>query len=657
MALSFRARLTIAMGCLVAATIGVMTLLGVYAIASGLFQFYRQSGENITRLTHSHISHALKLPEMARRQVTEQMVVQAFITAELVAIAENGAGLGPDEISSRLRNVIARSEEYHGSPLIEEFWIAGQDGYAYIHTEDAQFQFRASQDDDDQAADFLPLLEGAPPIVQHVRERQLDGQRYIYVGVAGVDKPRIVQVGMSEKQLDSLLADFRIDTILQSFYDTMDLERIVVLDGQNEIIAGVGAPLTPQDDEYYSDIMAFFEEFRRQPEREYQVAPFGRDLAVLTHVAQPGGEAPYALLLQFHTTTGVQLIRENVMHLLWSGGVMLLIAIVVSLLLSRGISKPVAVLVDGAHEFGKGNLDHRIEIERRDEMKTLGDAFNEMAGSIQIHMRQLEAETANRERMESELRIAAQLQESLLPEEPPPVNGLDIVAWRQPAREVGGDFYDFINFDDHRLGVAIGDASGKGLSAALLSSDCWSMLETVAEDTQDPAEALSRINNVMRRRICDSCRFVTMFLMLVDNENQVIRYSMAGHDPPILLGSDSGRQYSLGSSIGLPLGVQSNAQYVNHEVSLEANDTIILYSDGLTDAHNAAEQMYGEQRLLQLLAEHRAAPLQEMFGALRSDVERHIGKLSLWDDLTALGLRFTGDTSTVHTNSHGPSPG
>ena len=263
-----------------------------------------------------------------------------------------------------------------------------------------------------------------------------------------------------------------------------------------------------------------------------------------------------------------------------------------------------------------------------------------MAISIQEYVHELEQETSRRERLESEFRIAAELQRTLLPEAPPLIEGLELIGWSQPSKDVGGDFYDFIEMGDGRVAVVLGDATGKGLSAALLSTECSSVLRTLADQTDSPSDLLYRTNNEFFKRIGATHRFVTLFLMIIDTRHGTATYASAGHPPPFLVnpGAKGGRW--LESEAGYPLGIVNGAAFSETEIRLEARDTIVIYSDGLTDAQNPASEMYGEDRIEKILQATSAEPSEELLRDLRADAEKHMDGKDPIDDMTIVVVRF-----------------
>ena len=344
--------------------------------------------------------------------------------------------------------------------------------------------------------------------------------------------------------------------------------------------------------------------------------------------------------MQFRKATILDLLGFRLFYPILLGIGMIVIGILMSIRLSRRLSHPINALASNVREFGGGNLSHRIELETDDELQALGGAFNQMADSVQAYTRKLEHETKRRESLESELRIAADLQRSLLPEKPPQIAGLDLAGWSQPATQVGGDFFDYLDFGHGQVGVMIGDATGKGLPAALLTNECWSMLAAFSQGATSPADLLFKTNNALCKRLGDSGQFVTLFLMMIDVSRGTLRYSVAGHNPPFLVGSDPSRDRLLSSREGYPLGLFRNCKFEDIELALHPSDTILLYSDGLTDAPGHGNGRYGDERLRQALNGSHGKSLPDLIHSIRIDLDTHTQGAVAMDDVTIVGARF-----------------
>ena len=642
MALRFRSRLSLATILLVGATLVLVTCamlsIGVAEMASNLQGF----GIALTLLANRNIEYGMGLPGKVMDHVRGQMIVSGLVTSELVALAERNTPASPEEIAEALQRVVRRSREYQGYPLVDEFWITDEQGHAYINTEEVCFTFSPLSDAGGQANEFWPLLTpGAKPVAQDLQRRALDNKKYLYVGVSGADHPRIIQVGAGEKLVESIESAFEPQNIVDRFAQNPSFGRILVVASDGTVEAKAGTPYRLDEGLADAETVRFCTEFLNAPGSDaYRIMPCGRNIGVVTALRNPTGGAPAALFIEHYTQQSMSMILSYVLISAIVGAFMMLAAVLVNSFLCRGLYRPIGVLADSVKQFAAGKLDHRAPLKHSDEIGELAQAFNNMADSIQGYVRELEAETQRRERMESELRIAAEVQRSLLPAMPPVIEELDLIGWSMPAKEVGGDFYDFIDMGPRRLGVAIGDATGKGLPAALLVSECGSALRTLAESVESPAELLRRTNNMLHKRIGASCRFVTLFFMLIELDRRVLRYSMAGHNPPLLIGVDPGRQLRLSSDIGLPLGLALDAEYAEVEISLEPGDMIVLFTDGLTEAHDPKDRLYGEARLRTVLAGMAGKPLTEVIESIWEDVRLHMLDREIVDDLTLVGVRF-----------------
>jgi serine phosphatase RsbU (regulator of sigma subunit)/predicted ester cyclase len=222
------------------------------------------------------------------------------------------------------------------------------------------------------------------------------------------------------------------------------------------------------------------------------------------------------------------------------------------------------------------------------------------ANIVTPFLEEIEQQTRERERVEQELEVAQRIQQASLPKEVPELEGWKITPYYQPAREVGGDFYDFLELPNGHVGLVVGDATGKGVPAALMMSTTCGMLRAVALSLNSPGEVLERVNEALSVRI-PSNMFVTCFYAILDPESGRLRYANAGHDLPYL--RQGGGAEELRAS-GMPLGLMPGMSYEEKEAALEAGDSTLFYSDGLVEAHNPQREMFGFPRLRRLVAEH-----------------------------------------------------
>jgi serine phosphatase RsbU (regulator of sigma subunit) len=246
-------------------------------------------------------------------------------------------------------------------------------------------------------------------------------------------------------------------------------------------------------------------------------------------------------------------------------------------------------------------------------------------------------EIHERERVEQELRVARSIQHASLPKEVPELEGWQISPYYQPAREVGGDFYDFFELEEGRVGVVVGDATGKGVPAALVVSATSSMLRAVAQalGSSSPGEVLAQVNETLSARIPLNM-FVTCFYAILEPESGSLRYANAGHDLPYLRHSD-GECEELRAR-GMPLGLMPGMSYEEGEVSLREEDSVLFYSDGLVEAHNPKGEMFGFPRLRAFVVE-QAAEERSLEEALLEKLHSFVGEGWVQeDDITLLTL-------------------
>jgi len=645
MGLRFQTRLLLTVSALILLTVAVMILLNIWTVTATEIQNYRTMGETSTGLAQANIDYSVLSQEITITSIRDQLIVSALLAARLVDLAENDAGMSSEQISDMFREIVEHSEELAGEPVIDEVLVTDETGAIYIGTEDYDFTFRDDPESRPQSSEFYKLLEGEEVVSQYFQPRDYDDKIFAYVGVTGSDKPRVVQIGLSEEVLGGFSPYFNVQNVVDGFFRELDVSRIAVINYEGAVLASAYAP--DEAGGIDSTVIALA---RRHLESgtPVEVTPFEDDIAVVTRLDPSAPnvtgsvltDSPLALFIQYRTKDFAQSIQNNITFISLFGVVTLAITLLVCMFLARSFSRPLSELAEGVRAFGRGHLDQRVHLRSHDEIQDLAQTFNAMAGSIQDYMQELEIETQRRERLESELRIAAEMQASLLPETPPDLHGVTIVGWSQPAREVGGDFYDFIEYDDGRLGVVIADATGKGLSAAMLTTECWSVLKALAGDITSPADLLTRTNNALCRRLNHSGKFITLFFMILDPRTSRITYALAGHNPPVLTNGEGTKIVALRSDQGFPLGLFPDAKFADHTLELDRSDTVLLYSDGLTEAHDPEDRMYGEERLRKVLKEHSSSDLDTIVSALRDDVTRHMRGREIFDDMTMVAVRY-----------------
>jgi len=239
-------------------------------------------------------------------------------------------------------------------------------------------------------------------------------------------------------------------------------------------------------------------------------------------------------------------------------------------------------------------------------------------------------------RMEEDLKVAYQIQVNLLPKSNPDIPGYDIAGISIPAKEVGGDYYDYIKINDQRWAFCLGDISGKGVPASLLMANLQATLRSQSVFGHSCSECLER-SNFLLYQSTDLQKFATLFYAILDTEQNQIEYASAGHNPPFLLSRDlQVRQLNVG---GMILGFQPNSQYAEETIPFESGDTLVLYSDGITEAMNEEDDQFEPERLEAIIRENHVLSSQELLNTIIDSVRVFAGESAQSDDMTLLVIK------------------
>jgi sigma-B regulation protein RsbU (phosphoserine phosphatase) len=294
-----------------------------------------------------------------------------------------------------------------------------------------------------------------------------------------------------------------------------------------------------------------------------------------------------------------------------------------------------------------GDFTQRVDTKAKNEIGALAASFNEMTRRLNESIEDLKETTAAKERIESELKIAHEIQMSMVPKIFPPFperSEFDIFATLVPAKEVGGDFYDFFFIDEDHLCFAIGDVSGKGVPASLFMAVTKTLFKSTAGNGGAPGEILARLNDEICRDN-ESCMFVTLFCAILNIRTGEVDYSNGGHNLPYYL--HHGGMRPLENPGGRALGILEQSSYISGRLVLSPGEALLLYTDGVTEAMDRKETLYSEQRLEHFLARNRGSSPRQMIGDLVSDVRQFAGATAQSDDITALALLYFGTTTRM----------
>ncbi len=325
-----------------------------------------------------------------------------------------------------------------------------------------------------------------------------------------------------------------------------------------------------------------------------------------------------------------------------------LIVEIVSLIAGISLTRTITAAVHGLHEatlrVREADFSHRIQVQGDDQLADLSHSFNSMTENLE----RLLAVAKEKERLQSELEIAREVQSQLYPKAAPALKGLSLQACCNPARMVSGDYYDYQAIGEHRLALAIGDVAGKGISAALLMATVESCVRTqIRHCLQEAAGAgngqpllstsklVAQLSQQLHAHTSPE-KYATFFFGVFDDESGLLTYTNAGHLPPILVRRCAPQLLEVN---GMVVGAFPFSKWSESQLKLESGDLLVCYTDGVTEPESEFGEMFGEQRLMELLVKHCEADTQEIVARVSESVRQWTGSSDLQDDMTLLVAR------------------
>ena len=303
------------------------------------------------------------------------------------------------------------------------------------------------------------------------------------------------------------------------------------------------------------------------------------------------------------------------------------------------VVQPLQILQKDVQMISKGNLEHRAKIIQDDEIGELANAFNNMSASLQEYIKNLSSVMAEKERIGAELNVATQIQADMLPSIFPAFperEEFDIYATMQPAKEVGGDFYDFFLVDEDHLAVVIADVSGKGVPAALFMVIAKTLLKNRAQMGDSPAKVLEVVNN----QLCENNKaemFVTVWFGVMQISTGKVVAANAGHEKPIIRKAD-GEFEIFKDKHGFVMGGMEGMKYKEYEFEIEKGGCLFVYTDGVPEATSSDSELFGMERLVQVLNEEKDAPLPDILKSVKGSIDKFVKDAPQFDDITMLAL-------------------
>ena len=413
----------------------------------------------------------------------------------------------------------------------------------------------------------------------------------------------------------------QVDTFFEKYRDNQELVQSIYFKAFRN-----NKPVFRSYDDIYGSVRSVFIPFKTANGKSYIVAAdYSADyIATLT----------WAIIKTF-TVVGL---------------VILILALIIGYVFVNQISKPLKNLVFFTNELVTNdfqlteNSQYNLNIfssNYKDEVGKLSGAFLSMQISLKKYIVDLRETTIAKESMEGQLRIASTIQLGMIPREYPAFPTLtefNIYGTMHPAKEVGGDLYNYFMIDNEHLGFTIGDVSGKGIPAALFMAMTTTLIKAIALSGLSPAEVLYKANNELCKEN-DQCMFVTLFFAILNIKTGEVEYANAGHNPFILIQNINNAGY-MPMAAGIVLAAFENSTFINEHVTLEKNDAIFMYTDGVTEAMNNNKSLYGEKRLLELVKNSGSLEIVELINETLNGVAGFVNGYEQSDDITILAFRF-----------------
>ena len=622
-------------------------------------ELIRRSETDGVRLANT-LSRALSVlrdvPATVENKLGQQMAATATALAQLVDLSQK-RGEPTAQLQQRINKILADS-------IIDEVWISDADGCARLRPPgEAVFCFNPDPKKQPQAHVFWPLLTGkAKMVIQEPRRREIDDRVFQYVGVPGIDQRRIVQVGNHVAFLESLRQALGLDRLIEELLREPDVLGIWVVDLQGKVIAGQARPESGLGKQLAEQQLSLL---RNSLNTQATARVVNGNLL---HVIVPLRDQSQALQGSALVTLSLKSLQEalatQTRSLLMVSSMVLLLVVVVSYWMAGRLVEPIVALNRASQAIARGHWDQPLPTDREDEIGALATSFARMVTQLQVHLETLEQRVtertydlarANQEivtlnqqltdenrRMGAELSVVRRLHQMILPKEEDLLNtaDLEIAAYMEPADEVGGDYYDVLHRDG-RVEISIGDVTGHGLESGMVMLMVQAAVRTLqAVGEIDQVKTINTLNRLVYDNTRRMRSYRNMTLSLLVYERGSLRLS-GQHEEAIVVRADGSIDRVDTLDLGFPLGIEADVSsfIAEAEVYLNPGDLVVLYTDGLTEAADHSNQLYGADRLCRLLrTEHHRTP-QEICKLVVDDVYRHIGEAKIFDDITLIVIK------------------
>lgn len=643
---TLRTQFLLLISALLMFTIAIVLATTIWNARRGVLEQLQLDGKVIGSLIENAVVLARALPDDLEQIIGEEMHATATAVAHYVALA-NKAGLAPAEVNRTLRRIVNEA-------TIDEIWVTDEKGTSELNTAGTRFQFTPDAARQPQAAEFWPLLSReAKSLVQKTQPRDLDKRLFKYVGTVGVDRPRIVQVGNSAEYMNRVRELVGLERLLQSLVAEGYVRQIIVVNRDLQPVAQAATdwrPLPPLS----AAQQAGLRRVMTQAHSELRVA----DDAIELYVNIKGeDDQDDAFLARFRRSALDQRLSTQTQWGLAAGAIAFLVGALLSVTFARRLTRPLEAATRAAADVEAGRFDDDAELARLatrdDELGRLVRVFRSMAGEVKNREQILDGLVRERTRelaqknadleaaratIDDELELARRLQFSIVPAQFPRIPNCRGAARMLPATHMGGDFYDFIPLPDGRIALVMADVAGKGVAAAFLMAVTRTRLQALAHEYEDPAACLQVANTLLCANNPLNL-FITLFYGVLDPRTGALRYANGGHNPP-LLRRPNGEIRTLNEATGVALGILPDLTYTSITATLQAGDLLLMFTDGVTEAFDLEQRLYGERRLQELIAADAGDDPALLVDTLCADVARHAAGAPQSDDITIAALHW-----------------
>lgn len=477
--------------------------------------------------------------------------------------------------------------------------------------------------------------------VTNESDTRVSGELQKYAYITTPDHRYVLEIGLQSEEFKSIREELSYQEMVSRIGITNpDIELIQVFD----IYGNCAASYTRHDASPAGEV------FSQDTPPDVQQAITTRTSHTLTRVSPQTltkylfidlrdpiaiSDDSIVVVMEYGTERLRTMEHELLTRYVLSGIAAIIAGFILSFIISRHISGSIRDIVADVKQIADGDLDHSIRGMETEEFSDLQISINHMIQKIRIFSEELE-------RKKAEMMVASQIQQSIIPEKIPAMNGYDLAAVSIPALEVGGDFYDIFSRDPGQYTLVLADVSGKGVPAALFMVLSRTVIRVLTRWMRKPVDILQSSNHIFIED-SGSVSFVTLFYALLDSENNTIRYVNAGHNPPVVYRKSG--ELELLNPTGPVIGLLDTPQYQDRMISLHPGDLLVIYSDGVTEAMNSSGELFSEQRLHSLIRDHHDQTAGDLIQAILTGVHEFAGREPQSDDITLMVVKVIHQTS------------